>query len=133
MRKEVILGVADAIEKAELAKYDIGFNMRHLNNIKAKDHTGHQCGTSCCIAGWIHILYDENGNKRTKYGVRKNLNNQEHRSFAYGAKAMDIDLGTAVDLFWPYSMDYNELTSKQAVKVLRNFAETGKVDWHIRS
>lgn len=52
-KKERLLELANIIERAELVKRDIGFNMSTFERARSyEDMTGHKCGTTACIAGW---------------------------------------------------------------------------------
>jgi hypothetical protein len=120
MNKKAILRVADAIENAELAKDGIGFNMLsyHARRHSNYDHTGHNCATTCCIAGWAIVL---NGERPHGIGV-----------VSRAAELMSLDWWNALDLFEPnLDIPYSNITAAQAVRTLRHLAETGEVSWEV--
>ena len=124
MNKENILRVANAIEKGELVKRGIGFNMalwcKHrvgwFSDIP--DMTGHDCGTVACIgatAGIIFGLEDDEPRLLKKLGLRSD---QRDKLFL-----------PAIDEVGPWC----DITTARAVAVLRHLAETGEVDWSVAS
>lgn len=119
MNKDNILKVADAIEQHSIP--DLGFNMdffssprSHGSAIKA-DHSGHDCGTVACIAGWAVQVGDL------------------PRTFAAARQYLGIDDDLGDDLFYGDSDDLvlADIAVPQAVAVLRYLAETGEVDWSV--
>lgn len=131
MNREMILRVADAIEAAAKpdAKPSIGFNMESFVNEAASefepDQTGHQCGTTACIAGWaMHLSGDDLS--RVEYLTSNGC-------IRRGAAILGLDFDDADDLFTVCddSLSLEEITPSQAVSVLRHLAETGDVDWSI--
>jgi hypothetical protein len=139
-RKDVIRGVAKALEKSVVAKEcHIGFNLStYYDNNKysifpIEDRTKHKCGTVACIAGWTVILYKKDGDLRK----RPLRDSEVYKRYHVGAgnimgDAMDImgiSFKEAEALFEPDSVDKTRVTPKDAAKVLRHFAKTGKIDW----
>lgn len=131
MNKERLLKVADAIEaslKPE-AKPVAGFNMRFYsarNEVTTPDHTGHGCGTVCCVAGWTTIV---------RSGVVPS-------GIVEDDLVMDIELNwleldyNQTDLFYPWSVltsEWSNIPAEQAVRTIRHLVETGVVDWTIGS
>lgn len=123
MNRENILAVADAIEKHSIP--DLGFNMtmwldRHP--FPGQDTSGHNCGTTACIAGWAAAVSlgaadVEQVEKHLPFSVRQT---------AKQYLALSIDQANA--LFEGFSTGEEE--PSQAVSVLRHLAETGEVDWN---
>lgn len=123
MNKKRILRVADAIEKAELAKRDIGFNMNVLfgrteecsaeEGEETIDYTGKNCGTLACIAGWTCLLFEP----------------LQNPNFGLAQALLDLDYPTANSLFWGDRRDLEKITSAEAVSTLRHLARSGRVRW----
>lgn len=129
-----LLALADAIERQELVKHGIGFNMavyytRSSNDISKQDKTGHHCGTVACLAGWTTLL--EDGPNKTDFAGNELslMSGIPGRATAI----LGIDYGTAVQLFMPSSGDgpqmFNTITPEHAVAVVRHLAATGHVRW----
>lgn len=129
---ENILKVAQAIEDAAKpeAKPAMGFNMdTWCTRLKAtdprKDLTGHACRTVACVGGWTQAVLAEKRARHSKH-------HWETDTPATRQAAMLLGLGgdVAEALFFPgyFSRAY-DATPAQAVRVLRNLAETGIVDW----
>lgn len=123
-KKERLHFVADMIERAALAKENIGFNMgkwkmRASPRHGLDDKTGHRCGTIACISGWTGILEDGNESdgmpRRSKYLLK--LTDLEARALFYGRGRTEFKI--------------EDLTDKQAVSVLRHFADHGEVRWDL--
>jgi hypothetical protein len=131
MNKDNILAVADAIEKHSIA--GLGFNMNYCVSPAdfMTDHTGQHCGTVACIAGWSRA-------------IRQGSVPEVARTLPLFEPEPEIEwLGLSEDdaeeLFYPdrYAtdevLDLGDVTTAQAVAVLRHLAETGEVDWSIAS
>jgi hypothetical protein len=127
MRKEVILAVADAIEKHEL---EVGFNMgvfvAEADEISGGDMSGHGCGTVECLAGWTVLLFDQQG-KRRNMALKGAQVMHSSDILISSAEAMGITSHEADQLFLP-SLG-SDVSSRTAANVLRRLAETGEVDW----
>jgi hypothetical protein len=129
MNRENILKVADAIENATLAKEQgLGFNMLDFfaedrYDPTGHDHTGHECGTTACIAGWTVAM--EVGKKI------QNMTTTEIRTTAQ--RILGLSDSEVSDLFYAYgSLRFiGHIKPKEAATVLRHFAKTGYVDWLI--
>jgi hypothetical protein len=122
MNKERILKLADIIEKQPhtTPQQPDGFTMSNWT---------HDCGTPACICGWAnHEL-----NKETSSDIW--LGDDR-----VAAEWLGLDIDTAGSLFEPsrerdsnpWATDWwDEITPAHAAAVLRNLAETGKVDWSV--
>jgi len=118
MNKERILDLADIIEndRLPLVRFDINWWARR------EYESPHECGTIACIAGYaVAAAY---GNRIAK-----------HFKTDVGGEARRI-LGLTVDEARElFSDGWRTLkprpTNKQAARVLRHLAATGKVDWSI--
>jgi len=123
MNKENVLKVADAIENHSIPK--LGFNMGlfYAKREGETDHTGHNCGTVACIAGWAYTV------ERGK--MNRNLVAAENAAYNAAKKWLDLSASEASALFYPRWEVRHSVTTQQAVTVLRNFAETGEVDWSV--
>ncbi len=134
MNREKILEVADAIESASLLKDSVGFNMSHyISDMTYNEHDhmakkrGHVCGTVACIAGWTTLVETQ------KTGIPIDEAQSKYGFFGahyFATKLLGIDSSIAGQLFTPDEFEnYDLLTDKRAVAVLRNLVETGKVQW----
>jgi hypothetical protein len=93
----------------------------------------HECGTTCCIGGYVNLLVAPKNNVvvHSAFGPR-NI-----RSEITAQEALGIDRPTASSLFYPggfhylLDIDWEAITKKQAAKVVRHFLETGTVDWNV--
>ena len=126
MNKENILKVADGIEKHSVP--DLGFNMRFFcielaeiddGNEGVADHSGHDCGTVACIAGWSNAI-------RTG-GRPEEIDPDEE------AEWLGLSQGRADALFFPHlpREEWAAISQDQAIRTLRHLAETGEVDWSV--
>lgn len=131
-KKERLLALADMIERHELTKRNIGFNMAvwhtDLNSVAAAansitDRTGHSCGTAACIAGWASL----NDGGRTSEDISNhaanilNLNWSEQRALFRGKDSATMALATTVPM--------SQISPQYAVAVIRDFAESDQVRW----
>lgn len=136
MNTERLSAVADAIERGSPATPNLGFNMRDFAapvDAQHKDHTGRAptCGTVACIAGWTASLATQSPVKpqdRHSIGAENifrtakdhlNLTKEEADSLFYV-----IEMGGYAD-----DAILTQITSAQAVAVLRHAAATGTIDW----
>jgi hypothetical protein len=120
MNVENINRVADAIEAscAPDAKPEIGFNMAWWYGRGYNDQTGHNCGTTACIAGWAVLE------------LGGDIDRVSERVFA--TRAFDLDWEEAEELFTPVDpWPRNHIEAPHAVAVLRHLAKTGVVDWTV--
>jgi hypothetical protein len=129
VNRENILKVAQAIEDAARpeAEPEIGFNMTMYVDryaVSGSDRTGHNCGTTACIAGWAWHIAKGRVPDEGSYYVREE-----------GAEFLGLEVGsrTERDLFCPIDVPDHALTPARAAAVLRHLAETGKVDWSVGS
>lgn len=120
VNKANVLRVADAIEKGELVKRGIGFNMAAWNNDAEihglRDLSGHRCGTVACIGGHAAILFPE-GHPNETLGL--SLSEGKELFYAWSYRE------------W-YDVKLRNITIRHAVAVLRHLAETGEVDWSVK-
>lgn len=127
--KERILDLADIIEKA---KINVKFSMGDW----VEDHGGLNCQTAACIAGYA--VCAAHGEDRAKQAVFRPEGRLKlfpgHRGIQdEAARILGLTEEQSDQLFvmdgWDHPME--KVTKKQAAKVLRHLAETGKVDWGI--
>lgn len=122
MNKENILAVADAIENLSISglKFDMCVSFYAEN-----------CQTVACIAGWAFVLEHGGVEKARKMGLY---------DVSYQAASwLGIDHTQQMELFRFHGrsipeldgLDLGDVTSEQAVKVLRHLAESGEVDWSV--
>lgn len=127
MNKRNILRVARAIEQAAKpkAKPLAGFNMAYFidNGATLGDLSGHDCGTTCCIAGWARIVEEGKFSKRWS----------EHATAAKARAFLDLDGDQGSELFYGLNSPtlLQNIKPKQAVATLRHLAQTGEVNWRV--
>ena len=139
MNKERLLELAAVLDgtpdEYELDKpyYKPAFAM-HSAFWLPNDYNG-ACGTGGCIAGHAVLLF----------GDAKHIADMHSRRLGPGEILLIarnlLDIGAGANLFAPYDddADYTEgreqhrrfISAARAGRVLRRFAETGKVDWTI--
>lgn len=122
---EAILQVAAAIESHAIP--DLGFNMADYKSFVREDLSGHYCQTTACIGGWAVAVLDPEGFEDYSYGsmgtrAARLLNlSRVDQDKLFGVIDEDGDNLLPIDL--------EEIPLSAAVKVLRTFGETGKIDW----
>lgn len=117
--------LADQIEAAALVSEKIGFNMGVYKGRAMKsmpDQTGHHCRTVACIAGWAVLM--ENSGRRI---------GEDYPFHAKARELLGLSFETASRLFTPHDLgsDWDSITQKRAVAVIRHLAKTGKVCWKL--
>lgn len=133
LNKDNILAVADAIEAR--TRVGIGFTMdyfiverRYIAGAReippAEASKEEDCGTVACIAGWCNLM---NGKSETTGTFRfaskwLGLAAAQHDELFFASNHPDWDENTEV---------LSAISAEQAVRTLRNLAETGKVDWTV--
>lgn len=140
-----IMRVADAIERESLSTKGaerLGFNMNFYGSTFSagwQDKSGHSCNTVACIAGHTYVLFNFNGKPRKRSEQIKAIRRlpvyeidapatKGVRPFA--KRVLGLDDPTAEALFEPKSVaNLGRVTPAKAVKVLRHYANTGKVNW----
>ena len=131
MHKEKILKLADIVEKLEYSNslYDPG-------KFCMTEYMFH-CGAPACIAGWTVLAENQNWDLSH---IRGNAENrlvpvnippyQMNRWIHERAQAiLGLDNFEASVLFAPRSIDLSEITPQLAARTLRNFVETGWIEW----
>lgn len=136
------------------SKFDTGFNMGgYIRDVRdelefgdeVKTHVGHQCGTTACIAGWASLHVTKEGTLLSKgrtsneiYEVADELDGTDLSTYATAAQnILGLDDDQAALLFEPMNFgdhgnhDWDEVTPRQAAKVLRHLVKTGDVDWGV--
>lgn len=116
-----ILRVADAIEQSTLP--DVGFNMAgYISRADADrpDMSGHNCRTVACVAGWACSVFSSNPSAiEDVHEDARCLLGLTH------SEGMSLFIPSdGQDTYWS-----NTIGPIHAVRVLRNLAITGKVDW----
>ena len=120
--KENILKLADFIEREM-----IPFKMSVWNDKGIKP----LCETACCIGGSGIVLMSME--KEQNFDLEKTTFGELESSQDRVANWLGLDLIESNILFLPRGWDWTSskkmYPKEKAVKVLRNLAETGKVDW----
>ena len=91
-----------------------GFDMNH--EADHRDHSNHDCGSACCIGGHAALL----------------LGDEELSPEAAMYILCDIPSEDACNLCWPgrkSHVEYKWVSLDDALGVLRNYRDTGEVDW----
>ncbi|RWM32592.1 MAG: hypothetical protein EOR77_21415 [Mesorhizobium sp.] len=119
------------------SKHDRGFNMTSYVAAGVsveQTNVGFQCNSTACIAGWASLVLGENG-EIMKTARKSSEVDDFYEDFA--GDLLGLDHRTAMELFEPMNVliepdaAWDEVTPRQAAKVLRNLAKTGEVDWSI--
>jgi hypothetical protein len=124
-----ILELADVIEGHKL---DLGFNMASFADhatLAYPDKSGHDCGTTACIAGWAIAM--KKGTWIVEELALDVMGNMELDVDKEASSYLEIGYSTSADLFyrWPTGTMPGEVTPELAAATLRLLAETGRVDW----
>lgn len=137
MNKENLLKVAELVEKGSHKFNGIhaAFNMANWIEVDIdkdiplylayKKRTDvedpHVCNTTACIAGFAALLSD--------YETFKHADciTPADEIVSAAREYLGLTEEQAEDLFCGYTSGY--VTGPQAAKVIRNFVETGKIDW----
>jgi len=113
MNTENILKLVDAIEAGDSSPQGLGFDMSTFRD---------NCGTTACIAGWNMFLFEP------KTWAKGHSSNSEYNKA--GQEHLGIDLAQCDELFLPLTeLKYEDITPADAATVLRNLAQTGRVEW----
>jgi hypothetical protein len=107
MNRENVLALADFIE----AHIELPFSMDSI--YMPEPITMHSCGSPGCIGSF----------GKRMYGVKHGMMLQDVMM-----EMLDIDEQTAAAIVYPDTRD-RDITRAQAVRLLRNLAATGEVDW----
>lgn len=120
--------LADTIEAAMACeKPALGFNMNNWFGI-AEDMSGHNCGTTACIAGWARALrIAERRSMDLGRAAQAGREEMLQHSFDWRQEQMWMDISgeQAATLF----VGRENATPAHAVATLRRLAETGTVSW----
>lgn len=127
MNIDRINALADFISQLDfVAPYEdrVGFNMSMFVNRTHRNDEQYDCGTPACIAGWATWL-----------DLGKPVVMKDNDILFNARDYLDISSGMAWQLFIPEDLPndlaLDDVTQKQAAKVLRHLAATGTVDWSI--
>lgn len=143
MNVDRILAVADAIEHHTIPW--LGFNMFNfmagadtIQWSELKDHTGHDCGTVACIAGWTNAIRKNLKQSSTitdfndEYGAADWLGISSHENAEGDSQANQLFYARNHPLYIEHgSLMWKDITADQAVRTLRHLAVTGEVDWTV--
>jgi hypothetical protein len=141
LNRERILMVADAMEKGTIK--DLGFNMAAwiadpANLWGGIDHSGRDCGTTCCGAGWtLHVALNAVEPATSEYWLimkaKALMEIESDTVFELARRWLGISSFSAERLFTysPMGVPLSSVSLETAVLVWRNFADTGLVNWNI--
>lgn len=100
---------------------EVGFNMESFAPVgDLVDYSGHNCGTSCCLAG--HVL------------IQAGISTSSFLIDSVAAEYLGLSEIQSTRLFTPVSLknlDPYSATPEQAIKVLEHLLATGEVDWGV--
>lgn len=130
VNKANVMRLAKAFATKELATREtdrIGYNQELWEASKLHDFSGHECGTTACVAGWaIHLLAPDRIDEARAYG-------------SYGPIAQDLlgldDYQRQVLFSAGANPNAHRRLKDGAVAtctvaaVLKNLAHTGEVNW----
>lgn len=144
MNVEAINAVADAIENHTIPW--LGFNMNFVMNDRRPtwtppdddsdgwlhpDHTGHNCKTIACIAGWAYAVHRP---EMCKLHAEQSPDRKPIDPFNIDEveEIFGLDQVTVRELCFPNHVgDLEDITTEHAVRVLRHLVATGEVDWSV--
>lgn len=121
MRTDRILELADFLEGLAANRFDmcvvISGIARHRSTLSVAEHL--ECGSRACIAGWAVERFAPG----TPVGTTQVMDR--------AAQLLELDAQTWRELFLPSVNRFvvEDFTTLQAADVLRNLAETGRVEW----
>lgn len=135
MRKARLLKLAEVLESPAAEKhFNMGDWFDNPNadvcdaDVPAKKFVA-QCGAAACTAGWTIAIFEPRALVKP-IGFLDN-------ALVRAASLLSLNYDQACDLFTPMSETMRDGTEamsagpKQAAKVVRHLAETGKVDWSV--
>lgn len=134
---ENILRTADAIEQGSVR--GLGFNMMYWmsdTGVAPDQRPDHACGTTACIAGWaVTVMKRRAEAPRDIDGFAIKIYRRDGGFMAAAADWFGLEGKDAYNLFYAQGSGLlrSQVTSAQAVAVLRHLAATGEVDWTISS
>jgi len=98
----------------------MGFDMRHT--LEDSKYTDLECGTACCIGGWVHHINPETRPLGLEYAVATLL--------PYEVKVGDETWDELEELCYPERHDCGwNATPQQAARAVEILRDTGKCDW----
>lgn len=105
---------------------DVGFNMADFisetePDLDVKDHAGNECGTACCIAGYLALLLRRCGER----GPASTLAQYHLGLDDYEAEQLFMGLG------YNHNRALDEITPAEALAVIDHAIETGVIDWRV--
>lgn len=123
------------LEGLPTMKTKVGFSMSFIFYAPMtpdRDRSGHNCDTVACIAGWCNIAKGTLNPNFGYWDLPKRA--RDHDLFGNAAEWLGLPTGEAHSLFYPDSnKPYTDYTLEDALKVLYNLKDTGRVDWSIVS
>ena len=109
---QIIIDILSRIDNS--AKSKLGFDMKRPYPSHSEDHP---CGTACCIGGWarraMKLVYEDSVSN-----IHYALSELTH-----------IPLQDAYSICFPEKLSYESISRSVALKMLRYYRDTGKIDW----
>ena len=121
MNSENLLRVADAIEKHEIAW--LGFNMvEYADDEGHFDRSGHNCGTTACIAGWSVAVQNNISTAAELLSYKDILSAAQH--------FLGLSRVESNTLFMGYYAPRDVTPPQDAVRTLRYAAKHHVINWY---
>lgn len=115
----------------------VGFSMSFIYYAPMtpdRDRSGHDCSTVACIAGWCNIAAGTLDPLIGYWDLPQSARIGESRLRENAARWLGLSDSVAHWLFYPEpAKSYTDYTVEDALKVLYNLKDTGRVDWRIVS
>lgn len=108
---ESLLKVLDGLKMGTIKEDN--FNMEEIIDANARWSGKVTCGTAACIGGWVGIFADKTPGEIVRYVAEYR---EKDRPFS--------------DLFYPPQiLDWDKITTEDAVAAITNFLSTGHPNW----
>jgi len=130
--EEVIF--AEDPDEAELPpnRFNMAFEVTISDNKR-----GYDCGTTCCIGGWMKLhmdgplVKDEYGRVlvENQYAVKKYVQAERSPALHPLFYPMQASLHTWIEGYSSHDVDYEPITAAHAVQAIDNFLKSGDPDW----
>lgn len=127
MHKRMIIELADALEHHKIK--DVGYNQETIcyTSGTEPDRGLHGCRTVGCVAGNAVALFLGKKALKRAYSIH-DIEEWNNGAMLLAASLLGLTKTQAVRLFESTSTNADS-TPKQAARVLRRLAATGRVDW----
>jgi hypothetical protein len=122
MRLNNLTDLADLLRSLDNSKPKDGMGFDMNKSYWDREHTSLECGTACCIGGWVHYTNSETEHLSLELAVATLL--------PYEVKVGDETWDELEELCYPERYEYAwEATPQQAARAVEILRDTGKCDW----